>query len=95
MTFSGQKYYSKPVNNGNVDKDEPGKKPKPTYKKMEDNPASVDKKPRPTKEQAEANLQKAKNVSDIHPVTGRTMTDAEKVKMAREKKYRKQAGYGS
>jgi len=37
MTFSGQKYYNTPVNNGNVDKNEPGKDPKPTYKKMDDN----------------------------------------------------------
>ena len=89
MTFSGQKYYSKPVNNGNGDKDEPGKSPKPTYKKMED----PNQPKKPTMEQGKKVLKDISNIPDVHPVTGKRMTQAEKIKMAREKEYRKNTGY--
>jgi hypothetical protein len=87
MTFSGSKYNSRPADNG--DKNEPGKNPKPTYKKMEgsDTPAK-----QRTAAENKKNASDAKKGPDIHPVTGRPMTDADRVKMNKELEYRKKAG---
>ena len=86
MTFSGQKYY----NNG-PDKNEPGKNPKPTYKKMED----PNQPKKPTLEEGKKVMKNIEQLPDVHPVTGKPLTQAEKVKMARELEYRKNAGYKS
>lgn len=76
----------------NVDKNEPGKKPKPTTLKISDSAASKSAakyKPTAAKSAAAAKIIKG-NIGKINPVTGRPMTKADAEKMARynEKKKR-------
>lgn len=86
MTFSGAKYRS----NGGPDKNEAGKNPKPTYKKIK---GSGDESKKITEEEAKRNLQESKKGPSVHPVTGRPMSDADRQKMNKELKYREAAGY--
>lgn len=74
---------------GNGDKNEPGKNPKPTYKKMQGSNAPAKKR---TPAEDKKNLVNAKKGPSMHPVTGKPMTDADRVKMNRELEYRKKAG---
>jgi len=63
--------------------------PKPTYKKMQGSDDPVKKR---TMAEGKKSASDAKKGPSIHPVTGRPMTDADRVKMNRELEYRKKAG---